>query len=203
MPGSASMVGSSSCACSSVSASSAPIAISGPRSSVCNDVIAVSRPKTVMNHGIPAAKSGRRNWPVRIRKAARSPIERSNERRRLSQSSAHARDAQRPGGDDVASRSRAPRRARRVSRTSSSSHGKDVDADLPALVRARARARTSSRSRRAGPASRRRAACPRSPRGSTMETWRRDSSCVVGAGAAAASARGRGHRGRSRGASRR
>ena len=66
-------------------ASRAPIAGSGPRSSDCSEVIAVSRPKTVMNHGMPAAKSGRRNSPVRIRRAARSAIDRSNARRRLSQ----------------------------------------------------------------------------------------------------------------------
>ena len=48
-------------------------------------MITVSRPNTVMNHGIPAAKSGRRYSPVRMRSAARSAIERSNARRRLSQ----------------------------------------------------------------------------------------------------------------------
>ena len=45
----------------------------------------MSRPNTVMNQGMPAAKSGRRNSPVRMRSAARSAIERSNARRRLSQ----------------------------------------------------------------------------------------------------------------------
>ncbi len=72
-------------ACSSARASRAPIAGSGPRSSDCSDVIAVSRPKTVMNHGMPAAKRGRRNSPVRMRSAAKSAIERSKARRRLSQ----------------------------------------------------------------------------------------------------------------------
>ncbi len=36
----------------------------GPSSSVWSDVIAVSRPKTVMNHSSPAANSGRRSSPL-------------------------------------------------------------------------------------------------------------------------------------------
>ena len=48
------------------------MASSGPSSIVCRLVISVSRPKTVMNQGIPAAGSIPIPSPVRIRSAARS-----------------------------------------------------------------------------------------------------------------------------------
>ena len=65
-------------------------------------MIAVSRPKTVMNHGIPAAKSGRRYSPVRMRKS-RQVGDRAVERAAQAlPAAADSRDAQRPGGDDVA-----------------------------------------------------------------------------------------------------
>ena len=57
-------------ACSIASSSSEAIASSGPSSIVCRLVISVSRPKTVMNHGIPAAGSLLRPSAVRIRSAA-------------------------------------------------------------------------------------------------------------------------------------
>ena len=47
-------------------------ASSGPNSIVWRLVISVSRPKTVMNHGIPAAGSLPRPSPMRMRSAARS-----------------------------------------------------------------------------------------------------------------------------------
>ena len=80
------MSGLSSRACSSASTSSAVRASSGPKSNVCRQVMIVSRPKTVMNQGIPAA--GRR--PVRpaprIRSEARSETDWKKECERSSQS---------------------------------------------------------------------------------------------------------------------
>ena len=74
LPGSASRDGSSSVAWSFASSRSADCASSGPKSIVCRQVMTVSRPNTVMNHGIPAA--GSLPWPassaVRMRSAARS-----------------------------------------------------------------------------------------------------------------------------------
>ena len=73
-PGSASRDGSSSVACSAASSRSAERASSGPKSIVCRHVISVSRPNTVMNHGIPAAGSlpPPASSAVRMRSAARS-----------------------------------------------------------------------------------------------------------------------------------
>ena len=77
-PGSASTSGLTSCACSSVSTSSAVRASSGPKSSVCRHVISVSRPKTVMNHGIPAAGIRPVRPVPRIRSEARSETDWKN-----------------------------------------------------------------------------------------------------------------------------
>ena len=77
MPGSASMAGSSRAACSSASARSAVCASSGPKTSVCRHVMIVSRPNTVMNHGMPAAGSKPTPSLPRMRSAARSATERA------------------------------------------------------------------------------------------------------------------------------
>ena len=51
-----------------------PAASSGPNSSVCKDEMSVSRPNTVMNHGVPAASSRppTSESPARMRSPARS-----------------------------------------------------------------------------------------------------------------------------------
>ncbi len=54
-PGSASRSASSLVACVAARTRRVPAASSGPRSSVWSDEMSVSRPKTVMNHGVPAA----------------------------------------------------------------------------------------------------------------------------------------------------
>ena len=96
-PGSASIAGRPRVACSSASTSSAVRASSGPNSSVCRHVISVSRPKTVMNHGIPAAGSVPSRRPCGCAATARSATERLKEWRRSSQSrGAAARAAARP-----------------------------------------------------------------------------------------------------------
>ena len=60
------------------SARSAVRASSGPKISVCRQVIIVSRPNTVMNHGMPAAGSFPMSPSARMRSAARSLTERLN-----------------------------------------------------------------------------------------------------------------------------
>ena len=193
-------VGSSSCACSSVSASSAPIAISGPSMSVCNDVIAVSRPKTVMNHGMPAANSGRRSSPVRMRSAARSPIERSNERRRLSHPPRTRGTRSVQAATTSLALSRSSSSCSNVS-SSSSSHGRASTVTSQRSCGSSATPKVIALPRGA-PAWRRRAACRGRRAGRRSRAGgpcRRASS----ARAAAAPARGPGPRARSRGASRR
>ena len=104
--------GSSSVAWSAASSRSAPRASSGPNSRVCRHVISVSRPKIVMNHGMPAA--GSRPCPAspaRMRSAARSLTDRENVWRRSSQSARICGTLQLPGRERLAEHARAPRRS--------------------------------------------------------------------------------------------
>ena len=85
---------------------------------------------------------------------------------------AHARDAQRPGGDDV---------ARGLALLVELLHRLDVvlepwqhvDAEIPALVRIERERVGHRRCRRGVPGFEKTSRVPRSPRGSTIETWRR------------------------------
>ena len=97
MPGSASMAGSSCSAWRSASARSAVSASSGPKTSVCRHVMMVSRPNTVMNHGMPAAGSRPTPSLPRMRSAARSADRARVRLTELAPRRAQLRDAQIPG----------------------------------------------------------------------------------------------------------
>ena len=98
LPGSASMAGLSSVACRLASTSRALRASSGPNISVCRHVISVSRPKTVMNHGIPRPAGCR---ALASMDAERGEIgDRARERVvEVVPGGAELRDAQLPGGE--------------------------------------------------------------------------------------------------------
>ena len=151
-PGSASIDGSSTCDCRLASARSAVRASSGPKISVCRHVISVSRPNTVMNHGMPAAGSLPMSPSARMRSAARSLTERRNAWLSVSQLAFTCGTLEVPGGERVADVREllAERRAGRCGRARTVEQ--HLDHELPPLAARRARPsrRRSSRSWRPG-----------------------------------------------------
>ena len=129
-PGSASRDGSASVACSAASSRSAPRASSGPKRIVCRHVISVSRPNTVMNHGIPAAGRGP------MRSAARSRDRLLVREPQIHPARADLRHAQTPRRERVARRAAAPGRSAARAGPAPRSPTSHVDAQLPGLARA-------------------------------------------------------------------